>query len=243
MTPDELLAVAAPTIAATGPSFYFTPETSAAGAAIGLDPLQFYVLGRAGVLGDVEASVARSAIGYFNPTMIERAWDAGRARCAPRVAAQAHLDAAAAHGRAHLSAVEGLDDLVEAADAVRRAADPTALMLYAPLQLMPLADDAPGRAMQLIVVLRELRGSAHLVALRAVGLDDRVAHVTKRPDAVKLFGWRPEEVPAGGPEVEAQLGEAEVLTDRIVRPAFAVLDEDAAARFAAGLERVAAALG
>jgi len=243
VTVDELLAAACPVIRDTGWAFYYVPATTATGAALGLDAGRFYVLGRAGVLGDVEPAVVSAAFGYFNPDMIARAWNAGRAVVAPRVAGAAFMECCRKHGRATLSAVVGLDTFVEAADRVLAATDGDGLALFAATAAEPLADDLPARAMQLITVLREYRGSAHLVALRSVGLASKTALFAKRPGDVRLFGWRDGDgVPTVDAEVSAQLSAAEEITDSIVRPAYAVLDEQARVAFVDGLHAIRAAL-
>ena len=47
-------------IGAAGAAFYFAPATIARGQELGLDRVQFYGLGRGGVLGDVEPNVTIS---------------------------------------------------------------------------------------------------------------------------------------------------------------------------------------
>ena len=79
--------------------------------------------------------------------------------------------------------------------------------------------------MQLLAVLREFRGSAHLVALRAVGVESKTAHFVKRPNDIKMFGWREADAPEITDATHAAMAEAEALTDRIVAPAYAVLDD------------------
>ena len=66
-TPEELVATTASTVNGLGARFYFDPSTLAKGKELGLDGFRFYVLGRGGVLGDVESAVITSAFGYFNP--------------------------------------------------------------------------------------------------------------------------------------------------------------------------------
>jgi hypothetical protein len=100
---------------ASARAFYFTPATRERGAALGLDPLQTYVVGRGGVLGDVEASVVASAFGYFNPAFLAGVWNAGTAACAPRAAGRMFWEASAEHGRARLAEVPGLAAFVAAA--------------------------------------------------------------------------------------------------------------------------------
>ncbi len=242
MTNDELIAIACPIIRDTGWAFYFAPATLARGKELGLGGLQLYALGRGGVLGDVESSVVASAFGYFNPQTIDSLWTSAREHVAPRVAGREYMQCCAAHGRAKLAAEPGLDEFVAAADAVNNAADRCALALYAGVAAEPLADDAPARAMQLITVLREFRGSAHLVALRSVGLDNKTAHFIKRPTDIAMFGWTEADAPEITDVERALLDEAEHLTDRIVAPAYAVLDNSGREAFVAGLMTIQQAL-
>ena len=241
MTPSELVATACPTINTLGSAFYFTPATRARGKELGLRGMQYYILGRGGVLGDVDASVIRSAFGYFNASVIADAWDSGAAVLAPRAAGRAYFESCASHGRTTLAGVAGLDAFAAAAGAVNDAADETGLALYAGIKAEPLADDSAARAFQLITVLREFRGSAHLIALRAVGIDDRFAHFIKRPDAVKMFGWAPEDVPEITDSMHEAMAAAEALTDRLVTPAFAVLDQAQQTALVDGLQAIKAA--
>ncbi len=239
---DELMAVACPIIRDTGWAFYFAPATLARGKELGLGGLQFYVLGRGGVLGDVEPSVIASAFGYFNPATIDSLWTSGCASVSPRAAGRAYMQCCATHGRDKLARVPGLDAFVAAAEAVNDAADRSALALYAGVAAEPLADDAPARAMQLVTVLREFRGSAHLVALRAVGLDNKAAQFMKRPGDATMFGWTDADAPEITDQMSVLLDQAELLTDRIVGPAYAVLGDAAQIAFVDGLQAIQAAL-
>lgn len=224
MTPEELVESACPLINDMGWRFYFTPETTARAEELGLDVLSFYVIGRGGVLGDGEARVVQSAFGYFNPALVATLWDGARTVIAPRDAGRAFVECGRAHGRRHLGAVPGLDAYCEAAEAVVAAADPQGLSLFAAASAEPLPDDAPARAMQLTSVLREYRGSAHLVALVASGLSPFTAHYVKRPEMWAMFGWQEGDAPEVTDAVRATLGEVERATDRMVLPAFSVLD-------------------
>ena len=209
---------------------------------MGLDLFQFYCLGRGGVLGDVEPLVVSSAFGYFNPVAIEQMWNSAKQVMAPRDAARAHFRCCADLGRARLGGLPDLDAFCAAAGAVHDAADPVGLALYAGFKAEPLVNDLPGRAMQLVAVLREFRGSAHLLAVRASGLDGKTAHFIARPNDVVMFGWSEDDPPVIGPLQREAKEAAETLTDAIVRPAYAVLDEVGADALAAGIDRIAAAL-
>ena len=242
MTTDALMARACPLIRDIGWAHYFSPEADAAAARIGIDRFTLYAIGRGGVLGDVEPVVVASAFGYFNPEMVDSLWNAGKQAIAPREAARVYLDCAAEMGRRLLSGIDGLDAMVAAADAVNEAADPVGLALYAGYRGELLVDDVPGRALQIITTLRELRGSAHLIALRAVGVDPRAAQFLKRPADGRMFGWPADYMPEISDEQRAAVEAAEVLTDDLVRPAYAALDDAGAAALIRGLDDMAAAL-
>ncbi len=229
----ELLAAAAPRIGALGAAFYFDAQTLAAGKQIGLDGYRFYFLGRGGVLGDVEPAVVGSAFGYFEPGVVAKMWTTGRERTSlnPRETGRRYLECAYEFGRRHFADLPELREFAAAAEQVNAYADPAGLALYAAVAAEPVPEDLPARAMHLAVVLRELRGSAHLIAVRATdGIDPRTAHAIRRPDAWTLFGYDESTLPAPTAEQRAALAAADALTDQIVFPAFdALADADRAA--------------
>jgi hypothetical protein len=145
-------------------------------------------------------------------------------------------------GREKLTGVEGLDAYCAAADAVNQAADYVGLPLYAGWRGEPLADDVPARALQLTALLREFRGGAHLLAVRASGLSAKVAHAVTRPNDVEMFGWPAEAASEVTNADRAAMAAAEALTDDLVRPAYGVLDDAGATALVTGIENIAAAL-
>jgi hypothetical protein len=239
---EELVKEVCPLIGNTGWAYYFAPNTQAKGAELGLEGMEFYVAGRGGPLGDCDGSTLAAAFGYFNPATIGAAWESAKKKVSPRVAGKAHLACCAEHGRNKLAGIAGLAEFVAAADKVNNAADPDGLMLYAAIKAEPLVDDLPGRAMQLVTVLREFRGSAHLLALRALGLDSKTAHFVKRPNDVKMFGWTEADTPPIDDDVRARMDAAEELTDKLVAPAYGVLNQDERKALLDGAKAVAAAL-
>ena len=239
MTIRDFIAQTDP-IATIGSLHYFDPDTVATGKEHGLDGFRFYFLGRGGVLGDVEAEVVTSAFGYWNPALITKMWTTAKERMAPREAARLYLSCAHAFGRKQFGGVDGLDAFCAAAAAVNDAIDPAGLALYAGYDAEPLPDDIAARAMHLCVVLREARGSAHLVGVVAAGLRPRMAHAIKRPTEGKLFGWDDEPVPTA--DERARWDEAEELTLRQLERWFGVLDEAGRAALLTGLEGMTAAL-
>ena len=242
MTTQELIQAVSPKIANLGGAFYFTPETLARGKELGIDGFRFYILGRGGVLGDVEPRVVSSAFGYFNPPVIERLWNSGRTTIAPRDAGREYLECCRELGRRRLAGVEGLAEFCAAAEAVNAAADPAGLALYAGISAEPLASDLPGRAQQLITVLREHRGSVHLLAVVANGLAPMMAHLLRRPNDMATFGYDVEHLPVATDDDRAKHRAAEEMTDRLLEPAYSVLDPAASRAMVEGLDRIEAAL-
>lgn len=240
MLAQELMDATSPIIGKAGAAFYFHPDTLARGKELGLDGFRFYMLGRGGVLGDVESDVVASAFGYFHRSLVARIWTTAKERYHPREAARAYLECCANLGRSALADVEGLSAFCEAAEAIIAATNPSGLSLYAGIAAEPRANDLPGRALQLAAVVRELRGSAHLLAVVASGVAPEVAHAIQRPDDVATFGWDP------APEVteadRANLNAAEALTDRLLIRAYESLDDGAKAALLAGTKAIGAAL-
>lgn len=242
MTDAELLAAACPIIYTAGSSFYFGDAAMARAAELGLDRFGFYALGRGGVLGDVEPAVVSSAFGYFNPSLVAALWNANRVKVSPRVAGAAFMECCGEHGRQKLSGIADLEQFVAAGEKILAATDGDAFSLFVATAAEPVADDAPAHAMQLVTILREYRGCAHLVAIRAVGLDSKTAHFVTRPNDGAMFGWAPEDAPVIDASVREKMSRVEALTDDLVRPAYSVLDAAEREVFVRVLRDIGAAL-
>jgi hypothetical protein len=224
-----------------GASFYFAPDTLARGKELGLDGYRFYFVGRGGVLGDVDPAVIHSAFGYFHPAVIARMWNSARKRIEPHNAAQAFIECGHAFGRRMFADVDGLGAYVDAATNVIVAVDGGAMALFAGVRAEPLPDDAPAAAIHQAMVLREMRGSAHLAAITAVGLPTSVAHAIKRPEDVELFGWG-DDPPVVTDEARALHARAEELTNDALAGPFATLTEQQSAALIAGTDAMHVAL-
>ena len=225
MTNEELVNAVCPILNDNGWKYYFTPNAIEVSKSMGLKGMEFYVAGRGGCMGDCEGSVVAAAFGYFNPVIINAAWSLATAKQPARVIGDAHYEVAAQLGREKLTDMPGLNEFTAAMEKVFNAADPDGFALFAAFKSMPLAQDTPGRAMQLAASLREFRGSAHLIAIRAVGLTSKQAHYVKRPNDVKGFGWGEDDAPLVDDAVRALMVEAEKLTDALCIPAYSVLNE------------------
>ena len=241
-TIDTITAIAGPT-GDIGASFYFDPATVAAGKKLGLNGFTFYILGRGGALGDVAPAMVSAAFGYFNPDTIAAAWNKASETMAPSAAAQAYWDECGHRGSEKFANIDApvLHAYVEAADVVIDHADLAALPLFAGTAQLACTDDLPGRAMQKAAVLRELRGSVHLIAVLASGLSDAQAHAIKRPGDVAVFGW--EQAPVVPIDGNDRMDAAEALTNTMLERSFFALTSKQADALVAGTEAMHAALG
>jgi hypothetical protein len=241
MNSHEVMRAIAKKTGDIGASFYFVPETVARAKELGLDGYRFYFLGRGGVLGDVESGVVHSAFGYFNPSVIARMWNSGKKRIAPRDAARAFIECAHDHGRRMFTGIEELPAYVDAATHLIGAVDGGAMALFAGVRAEPVPEDSPAAAIHQAMVLREMRGSAHLAAITTVGLPMSVAHAIKRPEDVELFGWG-DEPPIVTDEARALHARAEGLTNETLAGPFATLTDAQVAALIAGTDAMHLAL-
>lgn len=241
MTPYELVKSVCPKIAQLGGAFYFDPATLARGKELGLDGMRFYVLGRGGVLGDVEPAVVQSAFGYFAAGSIQKLWTTATEKLAPREAAREYQQCTSAFGRGRFASLD-LGAFAQAGEKVIAAAQPAGLTLFAGWAAEPRATDVPAHAMQVATVLREFRGSAHLVAVLASGLTAERAHLIRRPEMYKAFGYDEASAATVTDEERFQLDAAEALTDQLVLAAYSVLSSTEADALDAGATAMLAAL-
>ncbi len=191
-----------------------------------------WVVGRAGVIGDGDALVAASGLGFLSPDHVRAAWEALPAGLTHRQVAAAYAVLCAQWGTAELSRFDPvrMERLDELGRRVIAAADPAIGSVFAGWRAMPQPADVGARVALTGHVLREMRGSAHIAAVIACGITPL--------DAVLASPAPP---PRGGPEWAGHLGwtgpfrdptevrearmEAERLTSKIVTPAFASLGD------------------
>ncbi len=215
-----------------GSAFMLHGETTARGRENGFEnPFAFYFAGRGGVLGDVDAEVIYAAFGWFSPTVVKPMWEAGVAIHGAREASRRYFAAAAAWGRDHLARVEGIAEFPVLAEKVVMAAEDSGLPLFAGWRVEPRVDDAAGRSMQLIHVMREWRGANHLISTTTSGLTPLQAILAGDGEGqARFFGWQEpfEEVTD---ELRTRRQEAEALTDRLCAPAFEALSPAERERF------------
>ncbi|MFM7263592.1 MAG: SCO6745 family protein [Acidimicrobiales bacterium] len=184
MTSLELVNRTKVTIGGLGARYMLHPETAAIGTAAGYENgWAWYFTGRGGVLGDVDASVVASAFGFFGEPMVRMMWEEGTKVEGARAAGTRYAAACAEFGRRRLQGATGLERFNELAERVMSAVDGSGLSLFVALRAEAAPADPAGRAYWNICLLREWRGSEHVVAVRASGLTPAQAILTGYPDA------------------------------------------------------------
>lgn len=221
---QETATAARDTVVEFGGAFMTSAEAKAAGKEHGYRGWQLYMAGRAGVLGDVPVEVVEAAIGFFDPGLVRFGWEGGRAVAPLPETVRRYVEVCRAWGRHRLGELPEADRLADLLGAVVSAADAAGWPLFAAWRAQPLPDDTPARVAQLLQVLREHRGGAHLGAVRACGLQPLEAVVAgEGPEEARFFGWRGD-LPVLDDDIRSRRAAAEELTDAQVAPAYAVLD-------------------
>jgi hypothetical protein len=235
---DLTMAVAATATTTTdligglGGAFMLSREARAYSEETGFAGWTPYMRGRCGVLGEVDADVVASAVGFFPADVVRDAWEAGRSLPAED-AVRRYTTVCQEFGRRKLAGLAETDAerLAELLGAVAGNADVIGAPLAAGWRAVPLPDDARARVIQLAHVVRELRGGLHLVAVISLGLSPLEAILTGSspliPDTegnARYFGW-PEPYAEATDAVRGRRTDAEDLTDDLIAPAFGVLGE------------------
>jgi hypothetical protein len=204
-------------------AFMMDAVTYERGAALGFEGIDFYFLGRAGVLGDAPAAVVAATIFYFEPGTVAAAWERGRRVLSPTDAAGAFAGCAHAWAEAHLP--DGVDyaRLAALEGKVVAGASPAGAPLFAGWRELALPESAKARALHQLQLLRELRGALHGGAVLAEGLGPTEALSVRTPFMANLFGWT-EPLPDPEP-CRAAWERAEAATNRAMARHLALLDD------------------
>lgn len=201
--------------------FMLHPETFAESVAAGYqEPFAGYAAGRGGVLGEVNGVTLSSIFVVFDPATLTFLWEQGIAVRGAAAAADLYWEQTAGFGRRHLGGAAGLERFAELGEKVIANASAGALPLFAGWRAMPLAADSPARALQVMFILRELRGSVHFNALSLVDITPVEAHMlNKGAEYAATFGWA--EPFADGIAKKDLYEEAERLTNARMAELFA----------------------
>lgn len=216
------------------------PATDAYGREqLGLtQPRQFWVVGRAGVLGSCPTDVAVGALAFVGPEIVVPAWENLPAGLTHHQVSEHYLGRISAWGDEVISAFDP-DRMTRLDELGRRIIDaaPASLgALFTGWRAMPAPGSVGARVALTTHLLREMRGATHIAAITAVGLTPSDAVVTNTnapprtgPAYAEQMGWRG---PFPDPDTirPARL-EAEALTARALEPFFAVLSPAELAEF------------
>ncbi|MEW9547935.1 hypothetical protein [Nonomuraea sp. NPDC050783] len=217
-----------------GGGFMVSREAKAVCEEQGLGARELYFRGRCGVLGECDADVVHSVAVFFPREHVEESWNGGR-KLATDLAVELYAEVCRAWGRRKLGDYDGCARLAELLERVVRAAPSLGAPLFAGWRAVPLADDPPARAVQLMHCVRELRGGLHANAVLAAGLHPLEATLATGHDTTpfgqaagemiaRFFTW-PEPYPVPSAEVVARRAEVERRTDDLMAPVFSVLDD------------------
>ena len=200
--------------------------TYARGGELGFSGIDFYVLGRGGVLGDTSGDVVAAAFFFWNPEQTRTQWASARSVMAPTEAAVIWADVCHAYGEANLPDFDGLARLNELMGAVCAATSPAGASLFAGWRDLPLpgADQPKALAQHLLNSLRELRGGLHGGAVLAAGLSPLEAVAFNSPYRAPIFGWDPESLPDGA-AVKDRWKAAEAGTNAAMGAVLSVLSD------------------
>ncbi|HEY8544896.1 MAG TPA: hypothetical protein VIL36_07605 [Acidimicrobiales bacterium] len=228
MNGEEIATAAAKAVGGLSEGFMSDPATYAHGAEQGYKGIDFYFVGRAGVLGDVDADVVAAALVFFNPDVVHKAW-ASSAAVLPRLEAAAAWAACGARwADRHLGDDLDWARLDELAAKVVDEASPSGAPIFAGLRRLAVPSDPKQAALHRCNCLRELRMARHGAAVIATGLDvaDAVRH--RSPHMLGIYGWEDRPVDPGFAE---RWEEAERLTNVASARDYEVLDDAEAEDF------------
>ena len=200
---------------------------------------EFWVVGRAGVMGNCTAEVAAGELAFHAPDHVHEAWTNIPDAMTPYTVAEHYYGLVLAWGTEALTPVFDHGDLERIDTLGRRIADaaPASLGgLFTGWRAMPQPDDIGARVALTTQVLREMRGAAHINAIISVGLtplDAILASTNAPPRTGPAYAER---MGFTGPfrdpgEVRAQRLEAEAITARIMETYYEVLSPEELAVF------------
>ena len=227
-----------------GARFYFDDATRSRAKELGLRSIEYYGLGRAGVMGDVEPAVVADAFTFFSSAAIERMYAVPRERFRPSEAAAHYLASADAYAE---RVYAELDDslLAGVADATFRVAaivPEGRYLVFDGYRRAGRASSAAASAYRGVILLRELRGGVHIDAVRESGLSPADAAYLEDPAIFSLHGYADEDR-SDLDDGHERRNFAEDATSQTMAGFFAVLDESERERLVTSVAAMAACRG
>jgi hypothetical protein len=244
MNNEELATVLADPIQVLGMSFYFDELTKARGKEQGINVVEFYGLGRAGVLGDVDTSTVVEAFTFFDPSLIDYFWTSAKIKADPVATASAHVKAAYEFADRTFGGVDPAL-LANFGASARQVVDAQPLgicLLVDGYRQFPAPSDPVHSAYLGTILLRELRGGFHIGAVKDAGLDIVAACYLQGPDVFALHGYKEDDAPLVTDELREKKRRAEELTNAAMASALTVIDDEQRASLAEGAAQMFHAL-
>lgn len=231
MDPLEAATASGDAVNGLASHFMLDMATYARGGELGFDGLDFYVAGRGGALGEVDAAVVTAAFVFWNPDHVASSWERSATIMARSEAARAFAAAGHAWADEHLPSDGALDRVAELAGRIADAAPVAAAPLFASWRTLPEPAGSPAAlALHRCNALRELRGALHGAAVICQGIAPRDAVARRTPYMLGVFGW-PEADGESGDDLKAAWADAQAATERAMAPAYAALDDAERAEF------------
>jgi hypothetical protein len=209
----------------------------AVGSALGLEgyPWPFYMVGRGGVLGDVDPDTIAEAMVFPAPELVRSAWANGRELLSVEEGVQRFIGCAYGWAPAAIGAAPNLERAVALLEALATSVDCASAPLAAGWRDVPAPGGLPERAAWAINVLREQRGGIHAACVVAAGLSPvESVMATEGEFMAQMYGW-----PAPYPDVEAskvRKAPVELATNEAVARTYGALDAGSLAELAGLLE-------
>lgn len=218
------------TIYDTAAAFMLAPPTAAKATELGFaDPLQLYVAGRLGVLGDTTPEVAAAAHGFLSPAAAAEAWPAVGKVCSRETATRVFAEACAEYGETKLSSLSE-DEAGRLADLAEKIVDDApATPLFAAWRAHPRPSSPRARAAHQLNLLREWRGGVHIAAVAAAGLRPLEAIMSDGGEFYAgAFGWPKPWPTAGGyaEQMAAISAEVDAACGRVVGEVLTAAEAD-----------------
>lgn len=224
MTPEQAAHELREAVVRIPGGFMTDAATYARGGKLGFEGLDFYLAGRAGVLGDVHADVVVAALVFFAPQVVHEAWARSAAVMARGDAAREWAAVGHAWAIAHLPDEVDWQTVAGLLGRVVHSAPVAGAPLFAGWRALDEPDVVKALALHRLNALRELRGALHGAAVLTVGLTPVEAVVVRTPSMLHAFGWS-EPYPEPKP-LHDRWGLAEARTDRMFGRSLAVLDDE-----------------
>jgi hypothetical protein len=203
--------------------FMLDGDTYKQGAELGFSGLDFYVAGRGGVLGDVDAGVVTAAFAFFEPDHVRTQWELGTAVMPAAAAGAAFAACGYAWAESHVPDDVDAARLAELAAKISDGARLACAPIFAAWRTLEVPESPKASLIHHMNALRELRHGLHAACTVAAGLAPLQALSLKTPGMAPIFGWAA--VAETDDDLQAAWDRAEAATDVAIAHAYEALTE------------------